>query len=848
MIEKLKPFGPWLASIALFVVLSFAYFSPVLEGRKLPQMDNTHAIGMAKELADLEKNTGEKAQWTNSMFGGMPAYQIKADSSANLFSYLNRFSRFGMPFHTVAILFLYMLGFFLLLRSMGFSNWLSIAGSIAFAFGSYNLIIIIAGHITKAYTIALMAPVVGGVLYTYNKHKWGGALFTAIALGAQIAYNHVQITYYLAILILILVLDRLARAIANGSVKDFVNRTAILGAAAILAILPNITNLWTTYEYGKYSIRGKSELQIEKNKLKETGETEESKTTKNPKATGLDPEYVFAWSYGKMETLTLLIPNIMGGASEPLAKNANAMANVDPRLMSIVGEQSQYWGGKPFTSGPVYVGAVIFFLFVLSLFFYRGQEKWWLLGGTLISILLAWGYNLEWFNMFMFNHFPLYNKFRTVEMVLVIVTVTIPLLAFLGLKTVIENPSLIKEKSTYFLSAFLLSGGVALVFYLFPGVFLDFISEQELSSLNAQKLSSPEQAATIDLFIQEIIHARTALLQTDALRSFIFIVLGSGSLWFFATGKLTQKYLIPGLIVMVLIDLWGVDKRYLNNSDFESAHKLKQQFTPTQADKEILNDKDPNYRVFAIYRNPFTEVNTSYFHKSIGGYHGAKLQRYQDLIDNYLVDNYRTMITTLQQTGTLDGFEDLLGTLPVVNMLNTRYIVVHPEMSPVRNPYAMGNAWFVSDVKVVSSVIEELQSLRYENLTQKAIVHSDFADELANITIGNDGGSISLTNYHPERLEYKAIVGSPQLAVFSEVYYPAGWKAYVNGKEVPILRANYVLRAIPVPAGESVIEFRFEPKSYLYGKILAAIGSLILIGLVLFYLIPIMRNLNNRKN
>ena len=829
MIEKLKPLAPYLGAILLFIVISLAYFSPVLEGRKLPQMDNTHAIGMSKELVDFQNETGDKAQWTNSMFGGMPAYQIKADSSANFFSYLNKYLRLGLPFHTVAIVFIYLLGFFLLMRSMGFSHWLSITGAIAFAFGSYNIIIIIAGHITKAYAIGLMAPVLAGVLYTYNKNKWGGALFTAVALGVEIAYNHVQITYYLGMLILILMADRKIRAFKAGNLRDFTNRTILLGAAVILAILPNITNLWTTYEYGNYSIRGKSELQIEANKS--DGATDEKK----PRATGLDPDYVFAWSYGKMETFTFLVPNLMGGASAQLAGNPEAMKNVDQRLASIVGEQSQYWGSKPFTSGPVYVGAIIFFLFVLALFFYQGQEKWWLLAGTIFSMLLSWGHNLEWFNMLMFDYFPLYNKFRTVEMALVIATVTVPILALLGLKTIVDKPEIIKEKSMWFVAAFFLSGGLAIAFYLFPTLFLDFINTQELEMLSAQKLSSPDQAATIDLFIQELIGARISVLKADALRSFIFIVLASGSIWFFATGKLTQKYLVPGLLVLTLIDLWGVDKRYLNKDHFVPARQLRQQFTQTVADKAILEDKDPNFRVYNITRNPFTEVNTSYFHKSLGGYHGAKLQRYQDVIDNYLVNDYQAMMSLLQQKGSLEGFEDLLGTLPVVNMLNARYIIVHPEMAPVKNSYAMGNAWFVNDVKVVTTVKEELEALAQTDLTRKAIIHTDFSDVMKEVAIGTESGTIALKSYQPDKLEYVAKVGSPQLAVFSEIYYPAGWKAYVNGKESPIIRANYVLRALAIPAGESKIEFKFEPVSYQYGKMVAAFGSILLLVLIGLY-------------
>jgi hypothetical protein len=579
-------------------------------------MDNTHAIGMAQELVELENETGEKAQWTNSMFGGMPAYQIKADASANLFSYLNRAVRLGLPYHTVAIVFLYLLGFFILMRSMGFSHWLSVIGSVAFAVGSYNFILIIAGHITKAYAIALLAPVIGGIIYTYNKNKWGGALFTAVALGSEIAYNHVQITYYLAILVLILILDRLYRAIANNSFKDFVQRTGLLAIAALLAVLPNITSLWTTFEYGQESMRGQSLLAEE---------------TTQKKVSGLDPVYAFAWSYGKAETLTLLIPNFHGGASEPIGQNPDLSEGLNQRIAGFLSQrginygqqqaqfvnqlgneilqQSQYWGSKPFTSGPVYVGAVICFLFVLALFFYQGREKWWLLAGTILSILLAWGNNLEWFNQFIFDHFPLYNKFRTVEMTLVIASFTMPVLALLGLKKVI----------------------------------------------------------------------RAHLLKTDAFRSLVFIALASGSLWFFSRNSISTKYLLPGLAILILVDMWGIDKRYLNNDRFVSKRQASQEFTPTTADKIVLEDHSPNYRVFSVYRNPFNEVHTSYFHKSIGGYHGAKLQRYQDVIDWYIQGDLQLLRTMMQQSQPHDAMLKSLERMPVLNMLNTRYVIYNPE-------------------------------------------------------------------------------------------------------------------------------------------------------------------------
>lgn len=842
--DRLKPLLPYLAAIAFFIVITLIYFSPVLEGKMLPQMDNTHAIGMAQELVEHENETGEKAQWTNSMFGGMPAYQIKSDGSANLFAYVNRVVRLGLPYHTVAIVFLYLLGFFILMRSMGFNHWLSIIGSVAFAFGSYNFIIIIAGHITKAYAIALMAPVIAGILYTYNKNKWAGALLTAVALGSEIAYNHVQITYYLAILVLILVLDRLYRALINKTFPDFLQRTGFLAVAAVLAILPNITNLWTTFEYGQESMRGQSLLAEE---------------TTQKKVSGLDPDYAFAWSYGKAETLTLLIPNFHGGASEPIGQNPEMAEGLNQRIAGFLSQkginygeqqaafvrqlgneilqQSQYWGSKPFTSGPVYVGAILCFLFVLALFFYQGREKWWLVAGTILSILLAWGNNLEWFNLFVFDHFPLYNKFRTVEMTLVVAAFTIPVLGLLGLKSVTETPNIIRENPNKFLLALGLTGGIALIFYLFPGSFLNFISDPELNAINAQKAANPEQAFIYDLFIQEMQFVRTNLLKTDAFRSLIFIVLASGSLWFFSRNSISTKYLMPGLAILILVDMWGIDKRYLNNDHFESKRLVNQPFKPTPADTRVLEDQDPNYRVFSIYRNPFQEVHTSYFHKSIGGYHGAKLQRYQDVIDWYIQGDLQGLRSMMQQSQPAEAIQASLQNMPVLNMLNTRYVIYNPEAEPVKNPYAMGNAWLVEDLLTVTTTREEIEALRKVDLSETAVIHSEFADILQHQTVGAESGTIELTDYHPEKLTYKSVTGSAQLAVFSEIYYNKGWKAFVNNTEVPILRVNYLLRGVFVPGGDNTIEFRFEPASFKYGKLLSYLGSILIITLVVVFFI-----------
>jgi len=836
--KKLKPLLPYLAIILFFIAISCVYFSPVLQGKVLSQSDNDKAIGMAKELNDFQKETGISSQWTNSMFSGMPAYQIKGDSSANLFWYLNNLSRLGLPYTTIAIVFLYLMGFFLLLRTMGFNHWLSVAGAVAFGFGSYNFIIILAGHITKAYAIALMAPVLAGIIYTYNKNKWGGAIFTAIALGAEISYNHVQVSYYLALLVLLLVIERFIRSIFEKTLKEFAQRTGLLAIALVFAMLPTITNLWTTYEYGKYSMRGKSELKAEDNRREsEILINDGLEPEKKENTSGLDADYAFAWSYSKMETFTFLIPNLMGGGSKPISLNNDALKNVSPRMASYVGQQSQYWGNKPFTEGPVYVGAIVCFLFVLALYFYHGREKWWLLAGTVLAFMLSWGHNFEWFNMFMFNHFPLYNKFRTVEMALIIATVTIPLLAMLGLKAIIENPEVIKYKLNHFLWAIGITGGLAAIFYLIPDTFLSFISDYETTAIAEQKLATPEQAADYDMLMQDMATARRTILKSDALRSLIFILLGSGSIWLYASKKVAAKYILPAFIVLILFDLWGVDKRYISNDKFKPERQMRY-FVQSNADKAIYKDNDKFFRVFSVYMNPFTEVNTSYFHSSIGGYHGAKLQRYQDVIDNYLMNSFQILRGMLQQGTSPEYLRYALSEMPVVNMLNVRYINYHPDMEPFRNPYSMGNAWFVKNIQIVNGVREELEALDNIYLNENAIIHSDFAKLLPDDIIGEIGGIIELTDYAPNKTVYKAHVGSPQLAVFSEIYYPAGWNAYINGNKVPHFRANYILRGLAIPAGESTIEFRFEPKSYKYGKTISFIGSaliLIIAGLFIFY-------------
>lgn len=809
-IETLKSCVPYIVAIALFMGLSAAYFFPVMQGKHLPQSDDINGRGAARELVEYEEATGECSQWTNSMFGGMPAYQIKADSSSNIYRDINLLSRLGLPYHTMAMLFLYMVGFYLLMLSLKVNKWLSLIGAVAFAFGSYNIIIIIAGHITKAYAIALMPAVVAGVLMVFNGQRIAGGICTMLALGMEVAYNHVQITYYLALALVVLVIAKLVYAVREKTVKEFMVSISVLAGASVLAVLPATAGLWTTYEYGEYSTRGASELSAA------PGEKQDK---------GLDKDYALAWSYGLHETMTLFIPDVVGGASEAIGYDNEAVRGItDQQIRDIVAQQSKYWGGRSFTSGPVYAGAVVCFLFVLACFYYNGREKWWIIAATILSIFLAWGKNFPLFTDFMFDYFPLYNKFRTVEMALVIASMTIPLLAMLGLKELYDNPERIRYEVGKFFSAVGITAGIALLVAAVPELFYSFMSEPELAQFD-ELIKQNSVYATLQ---QAIIEARQTFTVGDAVRSAMFVLLASSALWFYSTGKIGEKYALGALALLVLIDLWVVDKRYLSEEHFEVQTSAKANpFALSVADKAIQADKEP-HRVLSLYSSPFNDAITSYHHQSVGGYHGAKLRRYQDLIDNYLGAEWSQLRGALQKQD-VAAIEKCLSESKGLNMLNTKYLIYNPGAEPLVNPYAQGAAWLVDEVKNVSNADEAIASLRMTDLTKVAVLEGDYK-----LSDGVDSlSTIERVEYTPERLVYKAKCGSDKMAVFSEIYYPAGWKAFVDGEEVEIMRANYVLRALPLSAGEHEIEFRFEPKSFEMGDLIARIASALVVLLTL---------------
>ena len=823
---------PYLLTIIAFIVISFTYFSPLLTGHDLSQMDNNHAKGMAKEVIDFKEQTGEDSQWTNSMFGGMPTYQIANTESYNIYLFVQRVLRLGLPFSTVAVLFVLLFGFYLLMLSLGFNNLQSALGAIAFAFASYNIIIIIAGHITKAYAIAYMPPVIAGVIMTYKKkYLWGGIL-TAFALGVEISTTHIQIIYYLALMIVLLVVIKFIYAIFEKEIKSFFIASSILFASAILALLPNITNLSTTYEYGEKSIRGPSEL---------TDNLEN-------KSSGLDKKYALEWSYGVGETLTLLIPNAKGGSSIPIGENEDALKNVSPNIKKYVEQSLQYWGDQPFTSGPVYLGAILIFLFVLGLFIVKGYIKWWLLAAAILGIFLSWGRNFMPFTDIFFYHVPLYNKFRTVSMSLVITGFAVPMLAMLTVKKIIDNPKILKKQQIWFYIALGLTALNTLRFYFMPEIFGSFLSPQEIINYNPINAENPEKAQLITMFTDGLASARISLFKADALRSFIFIILGAALLWFYSTtGKLKNRYFVIALAALFLFDMWSVDKRYLNESHFEKRRVVRNEFRKTRADIDILKDIDPNYRVLSLLRNPFNDGYTPYFHKSIGGYHGAKLRRYQEVIEKHLSREVQA-VAYAAQTDTIGSIQNTLRMQNVMNMLNTKYIILTPEISEL-NWNSLGHAWFVDDYEIVNNADDEIAALSRFTPKKTAIIDKRFQDVIkklpkSDLFASETVGYIQLKNYKPNHLTYKSSNKKEQLAVFSEIYYDKGWNAYIDNFKTEHIRVNYILRAMIIPKGVHKIEFKFEPKTYNVSQTIALSSSIVILLLFLgmlgysFYIKP----------
>ncbi len=783
-------------AIVIFIGICLAYFSPVLEGKKINQSDVELINGVQQETFNYYKETGNYTLWTNSMFGGMPTYQIWLGYTNNIAGYIiDTYTRnVPNPINTVL---LYLLGFFILLRTLKMNVWLSMLGAIAFAFSSYNFIIIAAGHTNKAIVIGLLAPTLAGVLMAYRGKLWQGAALFALFLALQIKANHFQMTYYFGLGVIIYGIFQLVEAIKSKMMMPFVKSTLVLLVAAVIGVGVNITPLWLTQEYAEETIRGKTEL------------------TLNPAGNkdGLSKEYAFEYSYGIEESLSLLIPNIQGGASAgELGKDSETYKFLQkqgvPNAAQIVKRLPLYWGEQSFTAGPVYFGAIIFFLFVFGLFIVKGKDKWWILATVLLTIALSWGSHFMSLSGFFFDNFPLYNKFRAVSSILVVTSLLFPLLACLAIQELIEGKVEQVKLNKALRNSLIIVGGLTLLLALVPSIAGEFTNADSDKRMFGEAYEQIINALTED---------RKSLLQADAFRSLIFILFSAALIVVFIRKKLTAQYLVIGLLVLVAIDMWTVDKRYLNEDNF-SKRKTKVQETPmTAVDVEILKDKDLYYRVYNTTQNITSDAVTSYYHKSIGGYHAAKLKRYQELID----------------------FQLSKGNINAYNMLNAKYFIINnpqtQQQSYQQNPDACGNAWFVKELKYVPSADSEMNSLSSFNPKNTVIIDERFKTDLADFTPNYDStASIKLTKYNPMQLDFESNASSEQFAVFSDVYYNKGWNVYIDGVKSNYIRANYLLRAMKVPAGKHQIVFKFEPVAYQTGEKIALASSLLLLLLVGF--------------
>lgn len=808
-----KSWFPHIIAILIFLLLTIIYFSPYFfDGKDLAPHDVLNFNGMGKDLRDYHEETGEYAFWSNAMFGGMPSNQTYQPSGINIFKYLSISARFGIYSLHAGILFFYLIGFYIFLISIGCKPWLSIVGAIGYAFVSYNLIIIEAGHINKAFAMATMAPILGGVMLCYRQNYFWGALITLIFAGINIFHAHIQISYYLILILAFLVIVYLIYAIKEKTIKSFLKSSLLLVIIAFIAFLPSVGRLIPMQDYSKDSIRGGSVLQNTE------GEKNHS---------GLDLTYAFQWSYGKAETMTLLIPDFYGGSS-----NYNIGTNSETyKTLVNAGQKRQfaqqfckqapaYWGDQPFTSGPVYGGAIICFLFVLGLLVVKGKEKWWLLAATIFSILLSWGSNLMWFNEFLFKYLPLYNKFRAPSMALVIANVTMVTLGILAIKEIIENKSLDKKKllKQLYISGGI-TGGLCLIFALFGGALFSF--------------SAASDSNYPDWLISALHADRKHLLVTDSLRSFFFIAMAFLGILFYIKKGFKTNYLILGFGILILIDLWAVDKRFLNDDDFIDKKKAKE-FEMTEANKTILQDKDPDFRVFNLTVSSFNDASTSYFHKSIGGYSGAKLRRYQDIIDHHFSKGIN---------------------MNVVNMLNTKYFIVpdkNQNNKPItqRNYQALGNAWFVDSIRWVNSPDEEIVALNNFDPAKTAIIDKKWESKLSNseaLIDTSNNATIKLTDYaNPGYLIYESKNSKTQLAVFSEIFYKT-WKVYIDGEQVPLIQVNYILRGLEIPAGDHTIEFKCVDE--LFAKCAKiSLWSSIFVGIIILGLFGAIIYQTNNKN
>lgn len=806
-----------IGSVLFFAAITVIYFLPQFQGKELRQSDQTLWKGMAQETIEYHEKSGNNVVWCGSMFSGMPGYTVSIRHNyPNAINWVEAPFR-ALDYHTAGIILLALVCGYIFFCVLGCSVPIAILGAVAFAFSSYFPIIIEAGHVTKGWVMASMPLVLAGLTLAFRR-KWiaGGLLFT-FALTENIRHGHIQITYYLFLLCLFLYIGYLINKVRSKDTKTLLTASGVLLAGGLVALIMNSALLYSNFELSKSSIRGKSELTS-------------AVDGKQDKSSGLDQDYAFAWSYGKAETLTLLVPNLYGGGSGGVLEKDSNLGKVLKKNGQPVPKELHsytYWGDQPFTSGPVYFGSIICFLFVLSLFIVQKKYKWWIVAASAFLIFMSWGRNFSLLNDFLFHHLPFYNKFRTPSMALVIPQITFVWLACLALKEIYDNKVETQKLKTYLYVSGAITGGLCLIFALFPSLFFSFESAND-AQLEGQ---------LPDWYISALMLDRADLLSSDAWRSFWFILAAFGILLAYTFVKSKEKFIVWGaaaIALLTFIDLWSVDKRYLNESKFVKSSKNKE-FVESEADKFILQDISASYRVLTL-NNPFNDSKTSYFHKSIGGYNAAKLRRYQDLYDLHIEKEMGAIIGYLRQAKTMSEADSsiLKASTPILDMLNMKYLIFNPDMPAATNHGANGNVWFVQDVRYVDNADEEMKALDVINPKTSAVVDKSFAGIIQECTMERDSSAtIELISYEPIHLKYVSDSKQDNVALFSEIYYKPGWKAFIDGKEVEHFRANWVLRGLSIPAGKHDIEFKFEPDTYWNLTLLGTIGSFILVGLII---------------
>jgi len=805
--------GIHLAILAAFVVICFVYFSPVLQGKAPAQSDVIQSKAMQKEIMEYKDKDGKGPLWTNQMFGGMPAYQIWVQYAYNGATYGIALITRALP-NPVGTVLLLLIGAYFLFITLKVNPWLAAAGAIAFAFTTYNFVLIATGHSNKALAIGFFAPIIAGIFITLRGRYWLGASLTALFLALEIRANHVQMTYYLALSLLILVGIELYQAYKNKTLPAFGKAVSFLAGSVVLAVMINASLLWTTSEYAAETNRGKSNLT----------------DTISQEKKGMSKDYAYAWSQGVGESFTFLIPNLYGGATgiDELVKSESNLYKAvaadfsggDPAQTTQIIQQlaqgfnmQEYWGEKPGTSGGYYFGAIVCFLYVFGLFIVRSRVKWWILATTVLFILLSFGKNFPLVSDLFYDYFPLYNKFRAVESILAVVGLMVPILAFLALKEAqegsIDQKQLVK-KLTWSAG---ITGGFALIVAIAPTLLFSFKTNNHAEIVQALTQALQNNVTAARKLTDALVQDRAAIARADAFRAFLFIVIGYAIVWAFITKKLNTQLAFGLLAFAVLIDMWQVDRKYLNSKNFESKSTLANYFQPRDVDNFISSDKEPNYRVYDQSINTFNDASTSTFHKTIGGYHAAKLKRYDELIQHQFAKSVNQ---------------------DVLDMLNAKYFITQDPQNGSykmsRNATALGNAWIVKSVQFVKNSDEEMKAINSFDPKNEAIVDEQYKKLLDTTRLGADPTAfIKMEKYHPDHIEYSYSAPRDVIAVFSEIYYDKGWNMYIDGEQKPYFRANYVLRAAQLPAGNHKVEFKFEPKSYYVGEKISLAGTILLL-------------------